>query len=159
MELRRQGRRVAREGYRGSSSRVMRSLRRSVNASGEPGEKIDDDPCGSGNREGLQTFAPVPGLGRLRNRHRYPNRDAENQQHSRKEPGSELRFVTNDERHAGEGKCNSRRNGPKPTAEWNPFRNQTCRAGKELHLLDCIRDIAETEHDDCSIDGSVKLRG
>src|SRR5580692_11873386 len=88
-------------------------------------EEINDNPCCSGNREGLDGLAPIRMVAGIGKQQRYPHKQPKEHEHHCQKASGEKRHAIGKKSHGRERKENSGRYGPEHLTGRKPFGNKT----------------------------------
>ena len=99
-------------------------------------EEISENPCCSGNREGLDGFAPSGMTVGIRDNQRYPHEQHKDQEHHCQQAGGEKCHSIGKKSHGRECEQNSRRYRPKHLTWRKPLRNKMGGSAKINRLFE-----------------------
>src|SRR5260370_39551223 len=99
-------------------------------------EKISENPCRSGNREGLGEFAPIRMTAGIREKQRYPHEQPKDQEHHRQQASCEKCQSIRKKSHSRKCEQNSGRYRPKHLTGRNPLRNKIGGSAKIKRLFE-----------------------
>src|SRR5579859_2011193 len=88
-------------------------------------EEISENPCCSGNREGLGGFAPIRMTAGIRKKQRHPHEQPKEHEHHGQQASGEKRHSIGKKSHSRECEQNSRGYRPRHLTWWKPLGNQT----------------------------------
>ena len=108
-------------------------------------EKIGKDPRCSGNREGLDCFAPSRMIVGIRKKQRHPHDQPEAHEHHRQQASREKCHSIRKQRNGREGERNRRRKRPKHLTRRKPARNELGGSVDIKRLLERKRSDAGTK--------------
>jgi len=88
-------------------------------------EEISENPCCSGNREGLGDFAPIRMTVGIRKKQRHPHEQPKEHEHHSQQANGEKRHAIRKKSNSRECEQNSRRYCPKHLTWRKPLRNKS----------------------------------
>src|SRR5208282_2763496 len=99
-------------------------------------EEIGENPCCSGNREGLDGFAPIRMTAGIGKKQRNPHEQAKEDEHQCEQASGEKRDLIRKKSHSGECEENSGRYRPKHLAGRKPLGNKAGGRAKIKRLFE-----------------------